>query len=285
MSNNRALFPKLIEGLWSENPLVRMRAADVAEKVTRKNPEFLKPYRRELLGLMNEADEPELRWHLAVLVPRLPLNAKDRQLAASSLNSYLNDRSSLVRTFALQGLADLGQADSNIRPRVIDLLRGATRSGTPAMKARSRKLLSRLERAWQQHSSDLPGSKSSTQTLRAIALRHPEVEEVIACKGTPLESRAFKVRKKTFLFTRDIEMMVKLQDSLPEAKEHASQDPSRYRVSAAWVSVRFGAGALPPRDLLTRWVAESYSIMAGRPAKQSKSGSLPAKTKAAKKHR
>ena len=140
------LFPKLIAGLWSADPLIRMRAADASEKVTRKHPELLIPYKKELLGLMTEATEQELRWHLAVMVPRLPLNAKERQLAISSLNIYLDDRSSIVKTFALQGLADLAQGDPTIQPTVVEILREATRNGTPAMKARSRKLLLRLER-------------------------------------------------------------------------------------------------------------------------------------------
>jgi HEAT repeat protein len=140
------LFPKLISGLWSHDPLVRMRAADAAEKVTRKNPELLTPHKKELLGLLTEATQQELRWHLAVMIPRLPLNAMERQLAISALNGYLEDRSSIVKTFALQGLAHLAQGDSSIRPGVVDLLREATRNGTPAMKARSRKLLPRLER-------------------------------------------------------------------------------------------------------------------------------------------
>lgn len=140
------LFPKLIAGLWSADPLIRMRAADASEKVTRKHPELLIPYKKELLGLMTEATEQELRWHLAVMVPRLPLNAKEQQLAISSLNIYLDDRSSIVKTFALQGLADLAQGDPTIQPTVVEILRDATRNGTPAMKARSRKLLLRLER-------------------------------------------------------------------------------------------------------------------------------------------
>jgi hypothetical protein len=49
-------------------------------------------------------------------------------------------------TFALQGLADLSKDDPNIRPTVMEILREATRKGTPAMKARGRKLLSHLER-------------------------------------------------------------------------------------------------------------------------------------------
>ncbi len=140
------LFPELIAGLWSEDPLVRMRAADATEKVTRKNHELLQPHKKELLGLMTETEQQELRWHLAAMVPRLRLNAKERQIAISSLNRYLEDRSSIVKTSALQGLADLAQDDPNIQPRVTEILREATRSGTPAMKARGRKLLVRLER-------------------------------------------------------------------------------------------------------------------------------------------
>lgn len=141
VSKDPELFPKLIAGLWSEDPLVRMRAADASEKVTRRKREILRPYKKELLGLMVEAKEQELRWHLAVMVPRLLLNAKERQFATSSLNTYLEDRSSIVKTCALQGLADLAQDDPSIRPRVIEILRESARKGTPAMKARSRKLL------------------------------------------------------------------------------------------------------------------------------------------------
>jgi hypothetical protein len=140
------LFPELMAGLWSEDALVRMRAADAAEKVTRKNRELLAPYKKELLGLMSEAEEQELRWHLAVMVPRLPLNAKERRLATSLLNKYLQDRSSIVKTFALQGLADLAQDDAGMRGEVVEILREAVRSGTAAMKTRGRKLLIQIER-------------------------------------------------------------------------------------------------------------------------------------------
>jgi hypothetical protein len=146
VSKDTELFPELMAGLWSEDVLVRIRAADAAEKVTRKNRELLAPYKKELLGLMSEAVEQELRWHLAVMVPRLLLGGKERRLAASLLNKYLEDRSSIVRTFALQGLADLAQDDTNIRTEVIEVLRASVRSGTPAMKARSRKLLIQLDR-------------------------------------------------------------------------------------------------------------------------------------------
>jgi hypothetical protein len=139
------LFPRLMAGLWSADRLVRMRAADAAEKVTRRSPALLRPFKRELLGLLAESPEPEVRWHLAAMVPRLPLSAKECARAAACFELYLADRSSIVRTFALQGLADLAQQDSSLRVPVIELLRQAVRGGTPAMKARSRRLLAQLE--------------------------------------------------------------------------------------------------------------------------------------------
>jgi len=145
VAKNARLFATLMAAVWSEDPVVRMRAADAAEKVTREKPAWLASYRKELLGLLTEAEEPEMRWHLAVMVPRLMLNAKERQAAVSALNRYLEDRSSIVKTFALQGLMDLAKDDEGLRPTVIDRLREATRTGTAAMKARSRKLLIELE--------------------------------------------------------------------------------------------------------------------------------------------
>lgn len=146
VSKNSALFPQLIAGLWSDNELIRMRAADAVEKVTRTVPGLLQPYKKELLGLMVETSQQELRWHLAAMVPRLQLKQQERRLAEATLNSYLEDRSSIVRTFALQGLADLAKDDPGLLLRVVETLREATRTGTPAMRARSRKLLSQIEK-------------------------------------------------------------------------------------------------------------------------------------------
>lgn len=95
----------------------------------------------ELLRLMAEAEEKKLCWNLALVVPRLQLTIRECRRAAAAMHSYLDDRSSIVRTAALHGLADLTQRDSSILPDVLDLLRVAGRSGTPAMGARSRILL------------------------------------------------------------------------------------------------------------------------------------------------
>jgi hypothetical protein len=145
VSKNLATFPELIQGLWSNDALIRMRAADATEKITRSNPDLLQRYKGKLLILMAETKQQELRWHLAAMVPRLQLNLKERELVRCLLENYLQDHSSIVKTCALQALAELATEHTSIRSEVIEILRQSGRNGTPAMKARSRKLLLKLE--------------------------------------------------------------------------------------------------------------------------------------------
>jgi hypothetical protein len=137
-------FPELIKCLSDENPVVRMRAADAAEKVSARKPRLLDRHKGELLGLLSEADEIELRWHLAAMVARLRLTPPEHRRAVTAFYRYLNDRSSIVKTFALQGLADLRRDDAALRGGVRQLPEDAVRSGTPATRARARKLLKKF---------------------------------------------------------------------------------------------------------------------------------------------
>ena len=145
VSKDPKQFTALIAGMWSTDGVVRMRAADAAEKVTRRRPSLLQVYKRELLGLLGEAREKELRWHLAAMIPRLNLNAAERVWVVETLTGYLDDQGSIVKTFALQGLADLATKEPSLAPAVVEKLRGAMRNGTAAMKARARKLLLQME--------------------------------------------------------------------------------------------------------------------------------------------
>ena len=52
------------------DPLIRMRAADTARRLHGTGPSFSR-YKGELLGLMVETQQQELRWHLAAMVPKL----------------------------------------------------------------------------------------------------------------------------------------------------------------------------------------------------------------------
>lgn len=146
VAKNPRLFRQLIAGLWSDDPIVRMRASDAAEKVTREKPALLRPYKEALFSLMAEAEQAELRWHLALMIPRVAGNPAERRRASMLLQEYLKDRHAIVKTLALQGLFELAILDAAMKPLVIDILDAAARNGSPAMRARSRKLLGILAR-------------------------------------------------------------------------------------------------------------------------------------------
>ncbi len=141
---NPTLLGELFKGMRSGNPLVRMRAADAAEKVTARRPDLLQCYKRSLLHTIANIDQQEVRWHVAQMIPRLNLTPTERVRAVGILFAYLSLKSKIVRTFALQALVSLSYNDSDLRRRVIKLLHEVIETGSPALKARGRKLLKQL---------------------------------------------------------------------------------------------------------------------------------------------
>lgn len=143
-----ALFRPLFQGLSCEEYVVQMRAADAIEKITRERPELLIPYKKSVLDVASRAEEKELRWHMAAMLPRLSVTANERAAAVDILYEYLKDpSSSIVRTFAMQGLADFARQDRRLMERVKPMIDELTETGAPAMRARGRKLLKQLKRA------------------------------------------------------------------------------------------------------------------------------------------
>lgn len=99
--------------------------------------------------------------------------------------------------------------------------------------------------------------------LQHSAILCPDVEEGIACAGTALERRTFKVNKKAFLFLGTHDAMLKLNESLPAASQYASSNPNTIKVGAGgWVKLIWKDGAYLPKEKLKVWVTESYWLFA-----------------------
>jgi hypothetical protein len=148
MLKNPRAFPHLFAGLSHHDPVIRMRAADAIEKITLQRPALLRPFKKGLLGLAAGSGaasiQQEVRWHLALLMPRLELTPIEHALAIDILFGYLDDRSIIVKTHALQSLADLAATDSNLRLRLLPILDATVETGSAAQRARARKLLRRF---------------------------------------------------------------------------------------------------------------------------------------------
>ncbi|HEY2805331.1 MAG TPA: hypothetical protein VGI92_05675 [Gemmatimonadales bacterium] len=135
---------ELIEALADDDSVVRMRAADALEKATREEPKLLRPYRRGLVSLAEHAEQIEVRWHLALLLARLTHSTHQLARILEILDTYLQDRSAIVRTLSMQALADLAAAHPKIRAETRMKIWRLTEKGTPAMKARGRRLLKEM---------------------------------------------------------------------------------------------------------------------------------------------
>jgi len=142
--------PRLIELLWDDDPGVANRAADVMERIMRQPSPALRravcEYKDALMGLLADSEQPRVLWNLAVVIPRVELTLAECRRVACVLQGWLDDRSSIIKTAALHGMAQLTRQDPDSLPAVLDMLRIAGRSGTAAMRARSRHLLKELEK-------------------------------------------------------------------------------------------------------------------------------------------
>jgi hypothetical protein len=106
-----------------------------------------------------------------------------------------------------------------------------------------------------------PTAGKSIIALQRIALGFPGTEE-----GTSCGKRAFKARKKAFLFVGSEEssynIMLKLHESLPEATRLQAKSPQNYAVGGhGWVKATFKNPEALPSPLFDRWIKESYRLL------------------------
>jgi hypothetical protein len=136
-----ALLDDVVAGFSHDDPVIRMRCADVAEKISVVYPEWLQPHKDALLSFASQVQEKEVRWHMAQMLPRLQLSAVERRRIVALLFEYLDDTSRIVKTWSMQALFEMSEGDSKLRSRVMPILREAVRNGSAAERSRAKKLL------------------------------------------------------------------------------------------------------------------------------------------------
>lgn len=144
---NPSLFGDVFEGMLDSDPVVRMRSADVIEKVSKMRPEYLQPFKSRLLKEVCRIEQKEVRWHLAQIFSYLDVNKKEVGQIMKILSFFLERNSSaIVRTFSIQTLTDLAEKDASLRPEVIGIIENVMKSGSPAIISRGKRLIKRLKK-------------------------------------------------------------------------------------------------------------------------------------------
>ena len=140
------LFEDVINAVLTDDPGTRMRASDAAEKITKIHPDWLHPFKKLFLERISKISQQEVRWHTAQMLPRITLTKTERKRVFELLLTYLEDKSRIVKTSTMQALTEIAIQDNSYLIKVQKLLNDLIQVGSPAMKARGKKLLLALEK-------------------------------------------------------------------------------------------------------------------------------------------
>lgn len=137
------LFGELFEAMLHDDPVVRVRASDAVEQLTRARPDLLVPFRKRLIDEVGQTEQTEIRRHVGQMLARIKLDAKERSRAIALLERYLADESSAVTGPAMSALGDFAMEDAHLRRRIAPKIEKLM-SGSPALQARGKKILTKF---------------------------------------------------------------------------------------------------------------------------------------------
>lgn len=141
-------FDKLIELLSHRDRRVVMRVADAVEKITRNKPFYLANHKPDLIDLLLTAKNIELKWHLAQLMPRLPLNPVEFNWVWDTLVAWAKNRSEsrLVRVSAVQSLYEMTWHREDLLKKFLQLAKTLEKENIPSVNARIRNIRKKLHK-------------------------------------------------------------------------------------------------------------------------------------------
>lgn len=139
---NQEDFDELFIELTNPDRKVVMRTADAIEKITINHPGYLKKHKNQLLQLLKNARNIELKWHMALLISRVSLTEKELGLVWRTLTSWaLNQQESkIVRVNSIQGLYYLLQLQPALKHDFNLTLSNIEKEGIPSITARIKKI-------------------------------------------------------------------------------------------------------------------------------------------------
>ncbi len=139
----RAAIRDLMTELLAENPYARRCAADLARRVSAREPGILRKYADVLIDLV--AELPLEQWQARGYVTlAAALNASthaQRMRLAHLVRSLAEDERIALRAIALEAFGILAVAEPELREEAVPLLERARREGTCAMRSRARRML------------------------------------------------------------------------------------------------------------------------------------------------
>jgi hypothetical protein len=164
----RAAIRGLMAELLSADPFAVRCAADLARRVSAREPVILQQYADVLAGLA--AELPPEQWQARGYVAlAAALNARthgQRMRLAPIVRSLVEDERIAVRAMGLEAFAILGIAEPELRDEVLPLLERSRRAPEPAIRCRALRMLPQLLAAEIEGASGAGTRRSSLRVVR-----------------------------------------------------------------------------------------------------------------------
>ncbi|MGA2349727.1 MAG: hypothetical protein ABSF70_04770 [Terracidiphilus sp.] len=144
----RAAIRDLMKELLSENPFARRCAADLARRVSEREPGILRAYAGVLIDLVAQIplDQWQTRGYLMLAAAQNAWTRAERMSLATLARSMIDDERIALRAIGIEAFATVAAAEPELRDEAMFLLEGYRRDGVPALRSRARRMLLVLSR-------------------------------------------------------------------------------------------------------------------------------------------
>lgn len=133
---------ELMDCIFSGDEIVRMRASDALEKLSRQKPEWFKPFVGQLLNDWPTVRQPSVQWHLAQMLSEVSLSKQEKQKAILVLKNNLEAMDDwIVTNLTLESLATFARDTSLNRNQFKTILYSQLKSRHKSVRSRVNKLL------------------------------------------------------------------------------------------------------------------------------------------------
>lgn len=164
-------FAELIDAMLADDAHIAAGAAAVADSITRIRPDLLVPFRARIIDEAGPIETPGVRTRVALMVPRVKLDPKERSRAVALFDGYLKSENDDVAVAGLTALGDMATDDHTLRKRVLHIVERYSKTGSAAMQARAQKILTRFQAKAGNAPSSKPRSDESRATRRGPSSR------------------------------------------------------------------------------------------------------------------
>ncbi|HMD78144.1 MAG TPA: hypothetical protein VKG86_12320 [Terracidiphilus sp.] len=139
----RAAIRELMKELLSGSPFASRCAADLARRVSAREPGILRKYAGVFIDLVAELplDQWQTRGYVTLAAALNASTHVQRMRLAFLVRSMIDDQRIAVRAIALEAFAVLAVVEPELREEVMVLLEHARREGTCAIRSRAHRML------------------------------------------------------------------------------------------------------------------------------------------------